>query len=194
MSYETPMIVRETSSGYCRFTIQEDMLARREVECVGTITPDSAYSLTRQLRWLEQEDSDAEITMLINSPGGDVSSGLALYDVMKSLSCPVRTVCLGTAASMAAILFAAGTRRDILPHGRVMIHDPLISEGIGGSALQVQDVSNRLLKSRKELCSILAECTGKSLQQIYRKTGRDTFFDAEGAVAFGLADRVVHKI
>lgn len=194
MSYETPMIVRETSSGYCRFTIQEDMLARREVECVGTITPDSAYSLTRQLRWLEQEDSDAEITMLINSPGGDVSSGLALYDVMKSLSCPVRTVCLGTAASMAAILFAAGTRRDILPHGRVMIHDPLISEGIGGSALQVQDVSNRLLKSRKELCGILAACTGRSLQQIYRKTGRDTFFDAKGAVAFGLADRVVHKI
>ena len=194
MSYETPMIVRETSSGYYRFSIQEDMLARREVECVGTITPDSAYSLTRQLRWLEQEDRNAEITMLINSPGGDVSSGLALYDVMKSLSCPIRTVCLGTAASMAAILFAAGSTRDILPHGRVMIHDPLISDGIGGSALQVQDVSNRLLKSRKELCSILAECTGKSLQQIYRKTGRDTFFDAEGAVAFGLADRVVHKI
>jgi ATP-dependent Clp protease protease subunit len=95
---------------------------------------------------------------------------------------------------MAAILFAAGTQRDILPHGRVMIHDPLISDGVGGSALQVQDISNRLLASRKELCTILAQCTGKSLRQIYRKTGKDTFFDAKGAVAFGLADSIIHKI
>ena len=194
MSDNTPLIIRETSSGWFHCSIQEEMLTRREIECVGEITPDTAYSLTRQLRWLEQEDPAAEITMFINSPGGDVSSGLALYDVMKSLSCPVRTVCLGTAASMAAILFAAGTHRDILPHGRVMIHDPLISGGIGGSALQVQNVSNRLLKSRKELCGILAECTGRPLQQIYRKTGKDTFFDADEAVSFGLADRVIHKI
>ena len=194
MNTETPMIIRETSSGYFRCSIQEDMLTKREVECVGAITPDSAYSLTRQLRWLEQEDSSSEITMLINSPGGDVSSGLALYDVMKSMSCPIRTVCLGTAASMAAVLFAAGSRSEILPHGRVMIHDPLISDGIGGSALQIQDVSNRLLKSRRELCTILSECTGRSLQQIYRKTGKDTFFDAKGAVAFGLADCIIQKI
>ena len=194
MSYETPSIVRETSSGYFRYTITEDMLSKREVECVGEITPESAYNLTRQLRWLEREDSSAEITVFINSPGGDVNSGLALYDVLKSLSCPVRTVCLGIAASMAAILFAAGTQRDIMPHGQVMIHDPLISNGGGGSALQIQDVSHRLLKSRKELCTILAECTGKTLQQIYRATCKDTWFDAKGAVAFGLADQVIHKI
>ena len=194
MIYETPMIVRETSSGYFRYSIAEDMLAKREIECVGEITPDSAYALARQLRWLEREDGSAEITMLISSPGGDVQSGLALYDVMKSLSCPVRTVCLGTAASMAAILFAAGSRREILPHGRVMIHDPLISGGTGGSALQMQAVSDRLLKSRKELCTILAECTGKSLQQIYRKTCKDTYFDAKSAVAFGLADCIIEKI
>ena len=194
MSYETPMIVRETSCGYFRYSIAEDMLVQREVECVGDITPESAYALTRQLRWLEREDSGAEITLLINSPGGDVNSGLALYDVMKSLSCPIRTVCLGTAASMAAILFAAGNRREILPHGRVMIHDPLIPDSSGGSALQMQAVSDRLLQSRKVLCTILAECTGKNLQQIYRKSCKDTYFDAEGAVAFGLADCIVHKI
>lgn len=194
MIHETPMIVRETSSGYFRYSIAEDMLAKREIECVGEITPDSAYALARQLRWLEREDGSAEITMLISSPGGDVQSGLALYDVMKSLSCPVRTVCLGTAASMAAILFAAGSRREILPHARVMIHDPLISGGTGGSALQMQAVSDRLLKSRKELCTILAECTGKSLQQIYRKTCKDTYFDAKSAVAFGLADCIIEKI
>ena len=194
MNYDTPMIVRETSSGYFRYTIAEDMLAKREVECVGEINLESAYSLTRQLRWLEREDGSAEITLFINSPGGDVSSGLAIYDVMKSLSCPVRTVCLGTAASMAALLFAAGSRREILPHGKVMIHDPLISSGSGGSALQLQAVSDRLLKSRRELCGILAACTGKSLQQIYRKTGKDTWFSAQEAVDFGLADAIVHKI
>lgn len=194
MNCEEPMIVRETSNGYFRHTIAEDMLSRREVECVGEITAESAYSLSRQLRWLEREDGQAEITMLINSPGGDVNSGLALYDVMKGISCPIRTVCVGTAASMAAILFATGTRREILPHGRVMIHDPLIPTGSGGSALQVQAVSARLLKSRRELCTILAQCTGKSLQKIYRKTCKDTYFDAEEAVAFGLADRVTDKI
>ena len=194
MSYETPMIVRETSDGYFRYAIEEDMLAKREVECVGEITPEKAYSLTRQLRWLEREDGSAEITLLINSPGGDVNSGLALYDVMKGLSCPVRTVCLGTAASMAAVLFAAGARREILPHGRVMIHDPLISGSSGGSALQMQAVSDRLLQFRRELCSILAECTGKTLQQIYRKTCKDTYFDAESAVTFGLADCVIQRI
>lgn len=194
MCNETPMIVRETSSGYFRYSIAEDMLSKREVECVGEITPESVYSLTRQLRFLEREDGSAEITMLINSPGGEVSSGLALYDVMKSLSCPVRTVCLGTAASMAAVLFAAGSRREIMPHGTVMIHDPLLPQGGGGSALQVQAVSSRLLKSRKTLCAILAQCTGKSMKQIYRATGKDTYFDAEGAVAFGLADSIAQRV
>ena len=194
MTCKTPMIIRETSSGYFCCDIADDMLSRREVECVGEITADLAYSLTRQLRWLEQEDGSAEITLLINSLGGEVPSGLALYDVMRGLSCPVRTVCLGTAASIAAVLFAAGARREILPHGRVMIHDPLITGGAGGSALQVQAVSDRLQKVRRELCTVLAECTGKSLRQIYRKTCKDTWFDAEEAVAFGLADRVIQTI
>ena len=95
---------------------------------------------------------------------------------------------------MAAVLFAAGTRRDILPHGRVMIHDPLIPGGVGGSALQLQAISENLLKSREELCSILADCTGKSLTEIYEKTAADTYFGAQEAVAFGLADRVIQKI
>lgn len=194
MSYETPMIVRETNSGYFRYSIAEEMLTKREVECTGELTAEKIYDLTRQLRYLEREDPHAEIIMLINSPGGEVQSGLALYDIMKSLTCPIRTVCLGIAASMAAVLFAAGTRREILPHSRVMIHDPLIPTGTGGSALQMQAVSERLLESRKELCSILAECTGKTLQQIYRKTCKDTYFDAQEAVNFGLADCVVQKI
>lgn len=194
MTYEGPMIIRETSNGYYLHSIQDEMLRQREIECVGDINPDSVYALTRQLRYLEREDPNGEITLLINSPGGEVSSGLALYDVMKSLSCPVRTVCLGTAASMAAILFTAGTQRDILPHGRVMIHDPLIRGGIGGSALQIQSISQNLLQSREAICAILASSTGKSLAEIYEKTASDTFFNAQEAVDFGLADRIVTKI
>lgn len=125
-----------------------------------------------QLRWLERENPSAEITLLISSPGGDVHSGLALYDVMRSLSCPIRTVCMGTAASMAAILFAAGSRREILPHGRVMIHDPLISNGSGGSALQVQAVSNRLLESRRELCTIPANAPEKAFSRFTARPAR----------------------
>ena len=131
--------------------------------------------------------------MFINSPGGSVTGGLALYDVMKGIACPVRTVCLGTAASMAAVLFASGDQREILPHGKVMIHDPLIGR-TGGSALQLMETSKSLMATREHLASILSEHTGHSLEEIYEKTARDTYFDAEEAVAFGLADRVITQI
>lgn len=190
----TPRIIRETSAGDFTYDIRDEMLRRREVECVGEINAQSVYSLCRQLRYLQQQDPDAGITMYINSPGGEVTSGLALYDVMQAVSCPIRTVCMGHAASMGAVLFAAGKERDILPHGRVMIHDPLISGGLGGSALAIQDISKDLLKTRETLCGILARHTGKSIKEIYRKTAKDAWFDAGEAVAFGLADRVVDKI
>ena len=189
----TPNIVRETSSGYFSCTIQDEMLKSREIECVGEINPEAVYELTRQLRFLQREDPAAEITMYINSPGGEVNSGLALYDAMQAVSCPIRTVCMGSAASMGAVIFAAGDMREIFPHGRVMIHDPLIRGGVGGSALQLQSVSKDLLKTREVLCTILAERTGRSQKEIYKKTAKDTWFDAQEAVKFGLADRVVTK-
>lgn len=189
----TPNIVRETSSGYFSCTIQDEMLKSREIECVGEINPETVYELTRQLRFLQREDPAAEITMYINSPGGEVNSGLALYDAMQAVSCPIRTVCMGSAASMGAVIFAAGDMREIFPHGRVMIHDPLIRGGVGGSALQLQSVSKDLLKTREVLCTILAERTGRSQKEIYKKTAKDTWFDAQEAVKFGLADRVVTK-
>ena len=189
----TPNIVRETSSGYFSCTIQDEMLKSREIECVGEINPETVYELTRQLRFLQRADPAAEITMYINSPGGEVNSGLALYDAMQAVSCPIRTVCMGSAASMGAVIFAAGDMREIFPHGRVMIHDPLIRGGVGGSALQLQSVSKDLLKTREVLCTILAERTGRSQKEIYKKTAKDTWFDAQEAVKFGLADRVVTK-
>ena len=188
-----PRIIKETSSGFYFYDIQDEMLQRRELECTGTIDSHSVYDLCRQLRYLQQEDPDGEITIYINSPGGEVDSGLALYDVMKGISCPIRTVCLGIAASMGAIIFTAGNKREILPHGRVMIHDPLITS-TGGSALHLQEISRNLMETRRGICEILARHTGQSIEEIYEKTKQDSWFNAEEAVAFGLADRIIDTV
>lgn len=190
---QTPQIIRETTMGYSACSILDEMLQNREVECVGEINAASVYSLCRQLRHLQRQDPGAPITMYINSPGGSVSDGLALYDVMKGISCPVRTICLGMAASMGALLFAAGDQRDILPHGVVMIHDPLRAQA-GGSALQLYDISRRLMQTREDMARLFSQFTGRTLDEIYEKTCKDTFFNAEEAVAFGLADRIVETV
>ena len=194
MSYYIPAIIRETSEGTARIPIADMMFQRREIWLTGEITSEVADAVISQILHLDAEDPDAEITMYIDSPGGSVTAGLSIYDVMQAVSADIHTVCIGTAASMAAVLFAAGDRREILRHGEVMIHDPLVSGGISGSALTVQDKSNRLMEKRKVLSGILAEHTGKSVKQIYKVTAKDTYFGAEEAVAFGLADSIVEKM
>lgn len=189
-----PQILKETSNGWSAYDIQDEMLQRREIECVGEINADSVYSIILQLRYLQRKDPKGEITMYINSPGGEVSSGLALYDVMKATKCPIRTVCVGMAASMGAILFIAGDKRDMLEHARVMIHDPLISRGIGGNALQVQSISNDLMKTREITGKLIAKHTGKTLEEVYEKTAKDSFFYAEEAIEFGLADNIIYEL
>lgn len=191
---ETPMIIKEHSGGWSAFTIRDEMLQNREIECVGEITAEYVYSLIRQLQYLYRQDPNGEITMYINSPGGSVSDGLALYDVMQAISCPIRTVCMGTAASMGAILFMSGNRRDMLEHARIMIHDPLISGGIGGSALHVQSVSNDLMKTREITGKLIAKHTGHTLEEVYEKTAKDTYFYAQEAIEFGLADHIIHSL
>ncbi len=194
MSIYTPCIIRETSEGLSRVPIADLILQRREVWLTGEITGGLADSIVCQLLHLGGEDLEAEITLYIDSPGGSVSAGLAVYDVMRAVPCRIRTICVGTAASMAAVVFAAGDTREILFHGEVMIHDPLVNGGISGSALAVQDKSDRLMQTRKTLCGILAAHTGKSLKQIYKATAKDTYFNAEEAVGFGLADRIIDRI
>ncbi len=194
MNIYTPIVIRETSEGLARIPIADLMLQRREVWLTGEITGELADSVICQLLHLSGEDPEAEITLYIDSPGGAVNPGLAVYDVMQAVPCRIRTVCVGTAASMAAVLFAAGGTREILRHGEVMIHDPLVNGGISGSALAVQNKSDRLMQMRKTLCGILAAHTGKSIKQIYKATAKDTWFSAEKAVSFGLADRIIYKI
>ncbi len=190
----TPRIIKETCTGAMYYSIQDDMLMHREIECIGDITADAVNSLISQIRYLARQDSTKEITIYINSPGGEVTSGLALYDVMKAVPCPIHTICVGTAASMGALLFAAGDQRDILPHGTVMIHDPLIVQGPGGSALAIQALSQSLMKVRETTGQILADLTHHTLEEIYQNTVKDTFFTAEEAIAFGLADRIITEI
>lgn len=190
----TPHIIKETAEGTTYCPIQDELFSmHRSVEVVGEITRESVYSLILQLRYLSHAEPGKEITIYINSPGGSVCDGLALYDVMAAVKCPVRTVCVGMAASMGALLFAAGDVREILPHAEVMIHDPLTT-GISGSALTVEESSRRLMGIRQITAEILARHTGHTLEEIYEKTRRDSYFNAEEAVAWHLADRIITQI
>ena len=181
-----PQIIEETNLGIQRFDIRDAMLASRELELSGPVDSESVAVIIRGILYLQKVDAAAPITLFINSPGGEVSSGLALYDVMQAASCPIRTVCLGLAASMAALLFIAGDTRDMLPHSRVMVHDPLISGGVGGS--------DDLMRIRDITAQVIAQHSGMDLEQVFEITARDTYFEAEDAVAAHLADRVINTL
>lgn len=190
-----PSILRETCEGTACIPIQDALFQRREIYCTNEIDAESANSIIVQLHFLALEDPGKEITLYINSPGGEASSGLAVYDTMQSIPAPVRTVCMGTAASMAAVLFAAGKQRDILPHARIMIHDPLISgNGIQGSALKIDSIAKDLMYMRETMGKILTKHTGHTLKEVLEKTVDNCFFSAEEAVSWGLADRVIDQL
>ncbi|RDB57746.1 hypothetical protein C1881_07110 [Slackia isoflavoniconvertens] len=191
----SPQITQETALGLERFDMRDEMLACRELELCGPVDAESVADIIRGLRHLQKADPATPITLFINSPGGEVQSGLALYDVMSAISCPVRTVCLGLAASMAALLFIAGDTRAMLPHSRVMIHDPLIGgAGVGGSALSVKARADDLMRIRDITAQVIAEHTGMPLERVFELTARDTYFEAEEAVAAHLADRVIREL
>ena len=188
-----PQVLRETAEGITRFDIRDEMLASRELELTCAVDAESCAAVIRGLIYLQRQDAKALITLYINSPGGEVQSGLALYDAMQAVSCPIRTVCLGMAASMGALLFIAGDEREMLPHSRVMIHDPLIGS-MGGSALSVKARADDLMRIRDITAAVIAEHTGMTLDQVFQLTAQDTYFEAEAAVEAGLADRVIHEL
>lgn len=189
-----PQIIRETAEGLNRLDIRDEMLGKRQLELMTSVNAESCAVIIRDLLYLQCEDPTAPITLYINSPGGEVQSGLALYDVMQAVSCPIRTVCLGMAASMAALLFIAGDDREILPHSRVMIHDPLISAGAGGNALSVKARADDLMRIRDITAGVIARHSGMSIDRVFELTATDTYFEAEEAVEAGLADRIITKL
>lgn len=188
-----PAIIKETSEGLARYSINDAMFQRREIQCVGSVDTDMVNSLIVQIRYLAAEAPDEEITMYINSPGGSVPDGLALLDVMAAVPCPIRTVCVGTAASMGSLLFVVGDTRCMLEHAKLMVHDVMM-QGVSGSALKIEAITKNLLKSRETIAKIYAKVSGKTLDDIYAMTGEDTWMDAQTALQNGFADRIIDKI
>lgn len=186
-----PSVLRESSRGVERVSVYDEMLARREVSVLGEIDQSLAHLVCQLVRHLEATDAEAPITVFVDSPGGSVSAGLAIFDLLRCVSCPVTTVCVGCAASMGAVIFTAGDERAMYPHAELMVHDPLIPSGAGGNALSVQETSRRLMSTRRTLNTILAERSGLTLRRVQQLTVRDTYLGAERALELGFATRIV---
>ena len=186
-----PMVVEQTARGERAYDIYSRLLKERVVFLVGPVVDDVANLIVAQLLFLESENPDKDIHLYINSPGGDVSSGLAIYDTMQFIKPDVSTMCVGQAASMGALLLTGGAKgkRFCLPHSRVMIHQPL--GGFQGQATDIDIHAREILKARERLNSLLAHHTGKALDKIQEDTERDHFLSSEEAKEYGLIDAVL---
>lgn len=188
-----PMVVEQTSRGERAYDIFSRLLKDRIVFIGTTINDDVANLIIAQMLFLQAEDAEKDVNLYINSPGGSVTAGLAIYDTMQFLKCDVNTYCVGQAASMGAVLLAAGTagKRRALPNARIMIHQPW--GGVQGQASDISIQAKEILRLRDTLNAILAQHTGKSIDVIAKDTERDFFMSAEEASAYGLVDDVVAK-
>jgi len=186
-----PIVVEQTGRGERAYDIYSRLLKDRIVFLGTVITDDVANLITAQLLFLESEDPDRDIYFYINTPGGSVTAGLAIYDTMQYVKPQISTVCLGQAASMGALLLAAGTKgkRYALPHSRIMIHQPL--GGFQGAATDVDIQAREILRMREELNNILVKHTGQSLKKIEKDTDRDLFMTGRQALEYGLVDEVI---
>ena len=188
-----PMVVEQSSRGERAYDIYSRLLKDRVIFIVGPIEDYMANLVVAQLLFLESENPDKDINLYINSPGGSVSAGLAIYDTMQFVRCEVSTMCIGQAASMGAVLLAAGAKekRYCLPHSRVMIHQPL--GGFQGQATDIDIHAREILKIREQLNELLASHTGQSVDTIARDTERDNFMDPQQAMEYGLIDKVMEN-
>ncbi|MDD2220911.1 MAG: ATP-dependent Clp endopeptidase proteolytic subunit ClpP [Clostridia bacterium] len=193
MSYLVPTVIEQSGRGERAYDIYSRLLKDRVIFLGGPIDDDSANLIIAQMLFLEAEDPDKEISLYINSPGGSVTAGMAIYDTMQYIYCPVSTICLGMAASMGAFLLTAGEpgKRYALPNAEIMIHQPL--GGTQGQAADIAIHAKRILHTRDIINKILADRTGQSLKKISADTDRDFFMDAEEALKYGIIDKVIAK-
>jgi len=194
MAYiKVPHVIEQTDQGQRQVDIYSRLLTDRVIFLTGEINDDVADIIIAQLFFLESQDSKADIFLYLNSPGGVVTAGLAIYDTIQYISCDVATICLGQAASMGAVLLAAGEsgKRMALPNARVMIHQAL--GGARGQASDVQIQAQEMVRIKKRLNEILVDHTGQSMEIIKKDTDRDFFLTAEAAVDYGLIDKMVKK-
>ncbi|WP_421902030.1 ATP-dependent Clp endopeptidase proteolytic subunit ClpP [Maridesulfovibrio sp.] len=193
MSGTIPIVVETTGRTERAYDIYSRLLKDRIILLSGEVNDHVASVICAQLLFLESEDPDKEIYMYINSPGGVVTAGMAIYDTMQYISAPVATLCMGQAASMGAFLLSAGEKgqRYSLPHSRILIHQPL--GGAQGQATDIDIQAREILRLRKSLNSIMAENTGRTVEEIEKDTDRDNFMSAEEAVEYGLIDKVLEN-
>lgn len=188
-----PMVIEQSGRGERAYDIYSRLLKERVIFLVGPVNDHTANLVVAQLLFLESENPDKDISLYINSPGGSVSAGLAIYDTMQFIKPDVSTLCTGLAASMGAFLLAAGAKgkRFSLPNSRIMIHQPL--GGAQGQAADIEIQAREILYLRERLNLILAEKTGRSIEQIGKDTDRDNFMSAEQAVEYGMIDKVLSR-
>ena len=185
-----PTVIETTGRSERVYDIYSRLLKERIIFLGTEINDIVANTVVAQMLFLEYEDPDKDILVYINSPGGSVTAGLAIYDVIKYVKPDVQTICVGSAFSMGALLLSAGTKgkRFILPHGKVMLHQP--SGGAGGQSSDIQIHAREIVKTKRELNAILAEATGKTTEQVEKDTDRDLYMSAQEAVAYGIVDEV----
>lgn len=191
-----PYVIEQTSRGERSYDIFSRLLSDRIVFLGEEVSDMSASLIIAQMLFLEAQDPEKDIQLYINSPGGSVSAGFAIYDTMRYIKCDVSTICIGLAASFGAFLLAGGTKgkRIALPNAEIMIHQPAIhGNGIQGQATDIKITSDHIQKSKERLNSILAENTGKSIEEIALATERDNYMSATEAVDFGLIDKIIDK-
>ena len=188
-----PMVIQETNKGERSFDIYSRLLNDRIVFLADEVNDATASLVVAQMLYLEAQDPDKDISFYINSPGGSVSAGLAIYDTMNFIKCDVSTICIGMAASMGAFLLAAGAKgkRMALPNSEIMIHQPL--GGTRGQATDIKIHADHIIRTREKLNAILSERTGQPIDVINRDTERDNFLSADEAAKYGLIDKVIDK-
>ncbi|HGI8305584.1 ATP-dependent Clp endopeptidase proteolytic subunit ClpP [Neisseria meningitidis] len=194
-NYLVPTVIEQSGRGERAFDIYSRLLKERIVFLVGPVTDESANLVVAQLLFLESENPDKDIFFYINSPGGSVTAGMSIYDTMNFIKPDVSTLCLGQAASMGAFLLSAGEKgkRFALPNSRIMIHQPLISGGLGGQASDIEIHARELLKIKEKLNRLMAKHCGRDLADLERDTDRDNFMSAEEAKEYGLIDQVLEN-
>ncbi len=191
-----PYVVEQTDRGERSYDIFSRLLSDRIIFLGEEITDSSASLIVAQMLFLEAQDPDRDIQLYINSPGGSITAGFAIYDTMQYIKCDVSTICVGLAASFGAFLLAGGAKgkRIALPNAEIMIHQPLIGgDGVRGPASDILIVSGQMQKNKQRLARILAENTGKSVEEIIADTERDNYMSAQEALVYGLIDKIIDK-
>lgn len=186
-----PTVIEKSQYGERAYDIYSRLLKERIIFLAGPITDPVANSIIAQMLFLASKDSGKDIQLYINTPGGSVTAGLAIYDTMQYVKCPISTVCVGLAASMGATLLAAGAKgkRFALPNAQIMMHQ--VAGGVTGEAVEIEITAKQIVKIKEKLNKILAKHTGQSLEKVERDTDRDFYLDAEEAKAYGLIDEVI---